>query len=425
MKNILLLLCIFFSVSHADLNISDTVDVPPVSDEFLTGMTIRDFADLVSQNDGVNIMVSDDVHASTSLYMFTRQDRLLPAFRLALGLHNYKLEYKNGFYVVVRDMKKELKSFKTYQLRSDIYQYIKPMLASVHHTYIPTLNRLVFRCSDEDFRLFVQVLHTLDTLRKSYNFKVTVFDLDSNLLRSKGFDTSIVTQYTGGNTSFFMDLLRVTQSKALPYLSGGQKFSFYSFVDYLNSKSAAKIEVSTIVNTLDNVSSKIDNVTRVPILKSTTEIKDTQTNNTNTYDYQDIGSVLQLKPHYIDDSTVYLDFDFRYSLLVDRIKSNEGSDYLPTYNQKSVNNIIRLKRGQAILVGGFSRVNQSVVNRSVPLLSDIPLLGDVFRGKKLSKSNVTTYIVIEYMGKNDSDFSVKKVHKHIKQFMHDEMLGLF
>ena len=394
----------------------------PVNDPFLTSMTIKDFADLVSQNDGVNIMISDDVNASTSLYMYTRQDHLLPAFKLALGLHNYKLQFAHGFFYVVKDVKKELKSFKTYQLRSDIYTYIKPMLKMVDHTYIPTLNRLIFRCSDEDYELFKSVLTGIDTLRKSYNFKVTVFDLDSNILRSKGFDTSVISKFGTRNTSFFLDLLRVTQSKALPYLTDSTKFSFYSFVDYLNSDSVAKIEVSTIINTLDNVSSSIDNVTRVPILKSTTEIKDTKTNNTNSYDYQDIGSVLKIKPHYLDDKTVYLDFNFRYSLLVDRVKSNQGSEYLPTYNQKSVNNIIRLKKGQAILVGGFKRKNQSFVDRSVPVLGDLPVLGNLFKSKKLSKSNVTTYILIEYM---DAAVSSRSVHNQVDQFKHDELLGMF
>ncbi len=421
-KKIFYILLCSLSFSHAVQNSNELFGIDPINDDMFDHMTIKDFAGLVSQNDHVNIMLSDDVNTSMSIYMFTKQPKLLNSFKLALSMHNYQLKRKSNFYYVTKDIKKELNTFKTYQLRSDIYQYIKPMFSSVEHVYIPTLNKLVFKCSDENYALFKGVLKNIDNLRQSYNFKVTVFDLDSSILNNKGFDTSVITKFASHNTSFFVDLLRVTQSKALPYLQDDKKLSFYSFIDYLNSNSAAKIQVSTIINTLDNVPSKIENVTRVPVLKSSTTITETKTNNTNSYDYQNIGSVLQLKPHYLDKDTAYVDFNFKYSLLLDKLKSNEGSSYLPSYNEKSVNNIIRLKRGQAILVGGFKRKNQSLVKSSVPLLGDIPILGNVFKNKKLSTSNVTTYILIEYM---KNAISSTQISKEIKQFTLDSTLGLF
>ncbi len=421
-KKIIFILLCSLSLSHAVQNNNELFSTEPINDEMFDNMTIKDFAGLVSQNDHVNIMISSDVNASTSIYMFTKQPKLLDSFKLALSMNNYKLLNKNGFYYVTKDLKKEFHTFKTYQLRSDIYEQVKSMFSSIEHVYIPTLNKLVFKCSNEDYILFTNVLKQIDELRQSYNFKVTVFDLDSSILHNKGFDTSIVTKFASQNTSFFIDLLRVTQSKALPYLTDNKKYSFYSFIDFLNSNSAAKIEVSTVINTLDNVPSKIENVTRVPVLKSSTTISETKTNNTNSYDYENIGSILQLKPHYLDKETAYVDFNFKYSLLLDKLQSNEGSQYLPSYNEKTVNNIIRLKRGQAVLVGGFKRSNQTIINSSVPLISDIPIVGNLFKNKKLSKSNVTTYILIEYM---KNAVTSRSIHKEVKQFTHDEILGLF
>ena len=422
LKKIFYILLCTLSFVHAIENNNELFTIDPINDEMFNNMSIKDFAGLVSQNDHVNIMIGSDVNASTTIYMFTKQPKLLDSFKLALSMNNYQLKKKSGFYYVTKDLNKELSTFKTYQLRSDIYENVKSMFASVQHVYIPTLNKLVFKCSDEDYTLFKNVLKQIDELRQSYNFKVTVFDLDSSILKNKGFDTSVVTNFASQNTSFFIDLLRVTQSKSLPYLSNDTKVSFYSFIDFLNSNSAAKIEVSTIINTLDNVSSKIENVTRVPVLKSSTTITEAKTNNTNSYDYENIGSVLELKPHFLDKETTYIDFKFKYSLLVDKLKSDEGSAYLPSYNEKSVNNIIRLKRGQAVLVGGFKKINQSLVNSSVPLLSDVPLIGNLFKNKKLNKSNVTTYILIEYMAKG---ITSSEIQGEVNHFTKDEILGLF
>jgi general secretion pathway protein D len=422
LKKIFYILLCTLSFVHAIQNNNELFGIEPINDEMFDSMTIKDFAGLVSQNDQVNIMIGSDVNASTTIYMFTKQPKLLDSFKLALSMNNYQLKKKSGFFYVTKDLNKELSTFKTYQLRSDIYENVKSMFVSVQHVYIPTLNKLVFKCSDEDYNLFKNVLKQIDELRQSYNFKVTVFDLDSSILHSKGFDTSVITKFASENTSYFIDLLRVTQSKSLPYLSSDTKVSFYSFIDFLNSNSAAKIEVSTIINTLDNVSSKIENVTRVPVLKSSTTITEAKTNNTNSYDYENIGSVLELKPHFLDKETTYIDFKFKYSLLVDKLKSDEGSVYLPSYNEKLVNNIIRLKRGQAVLVGGFKKVNQSVVNSSVPLLGDVPFIGNLFKNKKLNKSTVTTYILIEYMAKG---ITSSEIQEEVNQFTKDEILGLF
>jgi len=95
---------------------------------------------------------------------------------------------------------------------------------------------------------------------------------------------------------------------------------------------------------------------------------------------------------------------------------------IPTYNQKTVNNIIRLRRGQAVLVGGFKKATQTLVDNSVPLLSSLPVLGSVFKSKKLSHSDITTYILIEYM---EDDIPAKAIKHEFSQFNKDELLGLF
>jgi type II secretory pathway component GspD/PulD (secretin) len=404
-------------------NISISKDFSSSPDLYLKHMSIKDFAQLVSSNDHVNIMISNEVDAKTNIYMYARHSRLLPAFSLALSLHGFKLQKKNGFYYVIKDTKKELRSFHIYQLRSDIYSQVKPMFSNLEHTYLPANNRLVIQCSGEEFRLLSSVLSRLDSSRRAYNIKVTVFDLDSSLLKSRGIDTSVVSQFSSGSVSYFIDLLRVTQTKALPYLSDTTKLSFYSFIDFLDSKSAAKIELTTIINTLDGVPSHIDNVTRIPILKSSVEVKETNTKNTNQFDYQNIGSTLTINPHFMDSKTAYFDLKFSYSTLIDSLQSdNQISQYLPTYTEKSINNIIRLKRGQAVLVGGFKRINRSAVENSVPFLSDLPAFGHFFSYKKVKKSYVTTYILIEYM--NDS-ISHKKIKKRIQKFTENQLLDLF
>jgi len=182
LQKIFFILLSTLTFTYAFQSGNELLGIEPINDEMFDSMSIKEFAGLVSQNDHVNIMISDDVNASTSIYMFTKQTKLLDSFKLALSMHNYQLKKRGSFYYVTKDIQKELDTFKTYQLRSNIYTHIKPMFSTIEHVYVPTLNKLVFKCSDEDFILFKNVLKNIDALRKSYNFKVTVFDLDSSIL---------------------------------------------------------------------------------------------------------------------------------------------------------------------------------------------------------------------------------------------------
>jgi hypothetical protein len=77
LKKIFYILLCTLSLVHAIQNNNELFGIEPINDEMFDSMTIKDFAGLVSQNDQVNIMIGSDVNASTTIYMFTRQAKLL------------------------------------------------------------------------------------------------------------------------------------------------------------------------------------------------------------------------------------------------------------------------------------------------------------------------------------------------------------
>lgn len=64
--------------------VNETIDTSSVlaDDAFMKSMSIKDFASLVSKNDHINIMIGDDVNASTSIFMSTREKNYLNLFVL-------------------------------------------------------------------------------------------------------------------------------------------------------------------------------------------------------------------------------------------------------------------------------------------------------------------------------------------------------
>ena len=53
---------------------------------------------------------------------------------------------------------------------------------------------------------------------------------------------------------------------------------------------------------------------------------------------------------------------------------------------------MRVKDGETIAIGGLTLNQEQTINRKIPLLGDIPLIGKLFRGRK--KNVVRTELVV-------------------------------
>jgi Bacterial type II and III secretion system protein len=51
----------------------------------------------------------------------------------------------------------------------------------------------------------------------------------------------------------------------------------------------------------------------------------------------------------------------------------------PTIQQRKINSSIAIQSGEAVVLGGLIRENKSVITTGIPLLSDIPSVGEVFK----------------------------------------------
>ena len=418
------LIYIFVLVTYVAATTDNLPDLNKYVDESFESLPIKDLAKIVSKTDGINIIIGNDVNASSSIFIAKKPKNLMKAFEISLHENGYRLLRQNGFYYIKSDFENSENSYYIYQFKSQIYDDIKSMLKDVKHTYIKQLNRLVFYSNCEDSVQILDLLSRVDKKRLDYNFKVTIFSIDDNLMKSKGFDTSIVSKFTGNSVNYFIDMLRVTSTKSIPLLNDDSKFGFYSFVNFLDRNHFAKIETSTIVNTLDHKKSIIKNVRQMPVLKSTQELVDTNQKNTNSYDYQDVGLKLEITPRFTSINDVTVDFMFDYSM-----STPSNDEFLPTFSRKFVNNVLRLKQGQALLVGGFHRSEISAERGGVPLLRDVPLIGEIFKNSKSISNDVVTYIVIEYMSAA-SKFKILDDYKKSKKikkssFKLDDSLDLF
>ncbi|HEY6333136.1 MAG TPA: secretin N-terminal domain-containing protein [Blastocatellia bacterium] len=101
--------------------------------------------------------------------------------------------------------------------------------------------------------------------------------------------------------------------------------------------------------------------------------------------YEDVGLVLDLTP------TVY-DEEIQVKLKVSSTSVSSTSSLTPTFNQRDVTSVARVRNGQTSLVAAVSQRQESKDISGIPFLSYIPVLGRLFATPNTSSTD--SYVVI-------------------------------
>jgi general secretion pathway protein D len=120
----------------------------------------------------------------------------------------------------------------------------------------------------------------------------------------------------------------------------------------------------------------------------------TSTGSTQDISYDDVGLTLKVRPNITPeksvDMTVYLNIS---QLELENVNGQRARKNLDTTTHMIIND------GQSIMLGGILFQNNEETQQKVPLLGDIPLLGELFKHKRTEVTNsellvfVTPYVV--------------------------------
>jgi MSHA type pilus biogenesis protein MshL len=121
----------------------------------------------------------------------------------------------------------------------------------------------------------------------------------------------------------------------------------------------------------------------------TTSVKETQESiRTIT-----VGVVLSVTPQISDDGWVTLGIDPLISDLVSTVVSQNGST-APVIDVKQSSALVRLRDRHTVRISGLLQTKKNVVERKVPVLGDIPLLGYLFKWRYTRESRKELIIFI-------------------------------
>ena len=166
---------------------------------------------------------------------------------------------------------------------------------------------------------------------------------------------------------------------------------FYSAIRFLNEDKKINLKQFPYILAKNNKKFKFEAVQNIPYLVSSTTTQATNTSNQNTTEYKDVGLKINGKAFLHDD---YITLDL--SLVVEDLVSSAGTTTPQTY-KRVLESSTNIDYNKVLLLSGLKRIKHTRNDYSIPYLSNIPFLGDIFKYKTNSDEEINITIAIEVL----------------------------
>ena len=188
--------------------------------------------------------------------------------------------------------------------------------------------------------------------------------------------TTTAVQNPATPRSFPLDLSEVNPTYTLGTLNFS---SFNSILQLLKTASSTKVVSNPRVVVLNNQTAKVQVGTDVP-LPTFERNETTGSVEVTGFTYRETGVVLNVTPHINSEEEILVDLQPEVSSQGANV--NFGDFQVPSFNVTKAVTQVLIRSGETIAIGGLLTDNVTTTEARVPYLSDIPLIGKIFRSKR-------------------------------------------
>jgi general secretion pathway protein D len=179
---------------------------------------------------------------------------------------------------------------------------------------------------------------------------------------------------------------RATLSEA----ASGAVSSLFPGFSYLYSRVDARVVLNALTSVTDvriisapqlfvrdNAQARLQVGDQVPIVtQQAISVTDSDAPLVNTVEYRDTGVILEVIPHVNTSGSVILEIIQEVSDVVPTESSGIDS---PTIQRRQISSEVFMMTGETVALGGLIRDRQTEGVSGIPLLSEIPILGNLFK----------------------------------------------
>ena len=286
----------------------------------------------------------------------------------------------------------------------------KPVLEGVKITADVSTNSLLVYASAENYRLVEQTLRQLDqpqmqvaidatiaevTLNNNLSYGVQFFLQSQNLgmAPDKGSALNVPTSPPGAQPGLASGVANALLNRAFPGFNFliGPEGQPNIILDALHAVTAVKVLSNPSLVVIDNQVATLVVGDEIPVSTGTGNVLNaaTSTNNTivNSIDYRSTGIILRVIPRVSVNGSVRLDIE-------QEISQATNTSLTPTVSQRKVKSSVVVANGQTVLLAGLIQEQSQSDRGGIPLLDQIPKVGDLFSHQSITTKRTELIIFI-------------------------------
>ncbi len=197
--------------------------------------------------------------------------------------------------------------------------------------------------------------------------------------------------------------------------------SYIPLIRMLKTVTNVNVLSTPQLTTLDNVKAYIEVGENVPVgLKNTSAVGSIAQ---NSVDFKDVTLKMEIVPRINPESgTVQMAIKQKFDDLSDEIPTaSELAAISVRTVKREIETVMVLHDGETAVLGGLLRDKETKINKKVPLLGDIPILGWLFKGSEVQKEkrNLLVFITPTIIkGKRQKEESKEILGKKLEERIH-------
>ncbi len=270
----------------------------------------------------------------------------------------------------------------------------------------PELNAIVVRGTPAVIATIGGLIDQLDVRRPQVLIEAAIAEVTSDVAEQLGVQfgagkAAVIGGVTGGtsftNSGVSLGSIVAALLPGVPTalsaglsIAGGSPGNFSVLVQALGSSSKANLLSTPSITTLDNEPAEIVVGQNVPFRTGSYSTPGNTLTPFTTIERQDVGLTLRVVPRIHEGDSIRLEVSQEVSSLVGAVT---GAADLIT-NRRSIQTTVLADNGDTIVLGGLISDDRTTVKSQVPVLGDIPVIGNLFKSRQTERVKRTLFVFL-------------------------------
>jgi len=287
----------------------------------------------------------------------------------------------------------------------------QPLLPGVRITADAVNNTLLIYADQGNYRIIEATLQQVDQPQLQVAIDATIAEVTLNDELSYGVQTYLTSHNLGLGTDkgSFLNTQSTSAPAATTAAAAGtvanafinRAFPGFNFLlgsesqpsailDALHTVTGVKVLSNPSLVVVNNQAATLQVGDVVPVSTGSATVLTANNTIVNTIDYRNTGIILRVSPRINVNGNVRLDVE----QIISNVSPATAASLTPTVSERKVKSSISVATGQTVLLAGLISEQQNNTRNGIPLLDQIPGLGDAFsyQDKKKTRTELIIFI---------------------------------